>query len=120
MHEAGGRKPRGFGFVTFADVSSVQKVLQSRFHPVDGRGVEVKLAIPREMMASDEPASGAELLKGLGGEYGGGEYGGDEYGGGEYGGGGEYYSQGYAAQYGCPPSGQYGYVTANRDPNLCP
>mmetsp|Transcript_3351 Transcript_3351/g.8036 ORF Transcript_3351/g.8036 Transcript_3351/m.8036 type:complete len:436 (-) Transcript_3351:349-1656(-) len=50
MHEAGGRKPRGFGFVTFAESSSVQKVLQLRFHPVDGRGVEVKLAIPREFM----------------------------------------------------------------------
>ena len=59
MHEAGGRKPRGFGFVTFADVSSVQRVLQSRFHPVDGRGVEVKLAIPREMMSTDDAAVAA-------------------------------------------------------------
>eukprot|EP00966_Prymnesium_polylepis_P262199 6056472-Prymnesium_polylepis.1 len=59
MHEAGGRKPRGFGFVTFADASAVHKVLQSRFHPVDGRGVEVKLAIPRELM-HDQGSNEAE------------------------------------------------------------
>ncbi|KAL1505063.1 hypothetical protein AB1Y20_008823 [Prymnesium parvum] len=56
MHEAGGSKPRGFGFVTFADSAAVDRVLASRFHPVDGRGVEVKLAIPREMMHREPEA----------------------------------------------------------------
>ena len=54
MHEAGSRKPRGFGFVTFADAASVTKVLQSRYHPIDGRGVEVKPAVPRDLMPSEQ------------------------------------------------------------------
>ena len=112
MHEAGGRKPRGFGFVTFADVASVQKVLQSRLHPVDGRGVEVKLAVTREMMSSDEAATGAELV-GHGGEYGG-TYpaGAPPYGEAVSGDPGEYAPSGYGAQYGYQPSVPYGYVNA--------
>lgn len=39
-------KQRGFGFVTYRDASSVDRLLSQRYHPVDGRYVEVKLAVP--------------------------------------------------------------------------
>ncbi|KAL4194592.1 hypothetical protein AMTRI_Chr05g69390 [Amborella trichopoda] len=40
--------PRGFGFVTFADPSTLDKVLEDE-HVIDGREVEVKRTVPREM-----------------------------------------------------------------------
>ncbi|KAI6671767.1 hypothetical protein NL676_006652 [Syzygium grande] len=42
-------RPRGFGFVTFADSSVADKVLEE-CHVIDGREVEVKRTIPREDM----------------------------------------------------------------------
>lgn len=39
--------PRGFGFVTFSDPSSVDKALLDHHHVIAGRTVEVKKAIPR-------------------------------------------------------------------------
>jgi len=39
---------RGFGFVTFADASSVDALMQSRPHTLDNRVVEPKRAVPRE------------------------------------------------------------------------
>jgi len=50
MFEGRGRKPRGFGFVTFVEQAPVREVLKSRFHNVNGRDVDVKLAVPRENM----------------------------------------------------------------------
>uniref|UniRef100_H3G7Q1 RRM domain-containing protein n=1 Tax=Phytophthora ramorum TaxID=164328 RepID=H3G7Q1_PHYRM len=43
-------QPRGFGFVTFADASAIDRVLDET-HTLDGRSVEVKRAIPRERTA---------------------------------------------------------------------
>ncbi|KAL7681300.1 putative RNA recognition motif domain, nucleotide-binding alpha-beta plait domain superfamily [Plasmopara halstedii] len=43
-------QPRGFGFVTFADASAIDRVLEET-HTLDGRSVEVKRAIPRERTA---------------------------------------------------------------------
>ncbi|KAG6947133.1 hypothetical protein JG688_00015668 [Phytophthora aleatoria] len=43
-------QPRGFGFVTFADASAIDHVLDET-HTLDGRSVEVKRAIPRERTA---------------------------------------------------------------------
>ncbi|XP_038986337.1 heterogeneous nuclear ribonucleoprotein 1-like [Phoenix dactylifera] len=43
--------PRGFGFVTFADSSVIDKVLEDE-HVIDGRTVEVKRTVPREEMPS--------------------------------------------------------------------
>ncbi|KAL1538174.1 heterogeneous nuclear ribonucleoprotein 1-like [Salvia divinorum] len=40
-------RPRGFGFVTFADPEVADKVLQEE-HVIDGRAVEVKRTVPRE------------------------------------------------------------------------
>ncbi|XP_031476074.1 glycine-rich RNA-binding protein 3, mitochondrial-like [Nymphaea colorata] len=45
------KKPRGFGFVTFADPSVVELVLKDE-HVIDDRTVEVKRTVPREEMAA--------------------------------------------------------------------
>ena len=70
MHEAGGRKPRGFGFVTFVDRKAVDAVLRSRYHPVDGRSVEVKLAVPREVMQQQQAGVQPTDAPYMNGEYG--------------------------------------------------
>ncbi|XP_063901825.1 RNA-binding protein Musashi homolog 2-like isoform X2 [Zophobas morio] len=41
-------RPRGFGFVTFADPSNCEKVLADSPHFIDDRQIDPKLAIPRE------------------------------------------------------------------------
>ena len=69
MTEGSARRPRGFGFVTFEDAASVQLVCRSRFHPIGGRHVEVKPAIPREHMRTIEAQQEAAIA---GGDYGGG------------------------------------------------
>ncbi|XP_077216884.1 uncharacterized protein LOC143851363 [Tasmannia lanceolata] len=51
MRDKHTRMPRGFGFVTFADSSAVEKVLEDE-HIIDGRTVEVKRTVPREDMAA--------------------------------------------------------------------
>ncbi|KAK3018695.1 hypothetical protein RJ639_003126 [Escallonia herrerae] len=48
MDKLSGR-PRGFGFVTFADPAVADKVLEED-HVIDGRPVEVKRTVPREDM----------------------------------------------------------------------
>lgn len=48
MDKLSGR-PRGFGFVTFADHAVADKVLEED-HVIDGRAVEVKRTVPREDM----------------------------------------------------------------------
>ncbi|KAJ7011976.1 uncharacterized protein [Populus alba] len=42
-------RPRGFGFVTFADPAVADRVLEED-HVIDGRAVEVKRTVPREDM----------------------------------------------------------------------
>eukprot|EP00262_Sarcandra_glabra_P012650 TRINITY_DN3301_c0_g1_i1.p1 TRINITY_DN3301_c0_g1~~TRINITY_DN3301_c0_g1_i1.p1 ORF type:complete len:367 (+),score=114.35 TRINITY_DN3301_c0_g1_i1:104-1204(+) len=51
MRDKRTNKPRGFGFITFADPSVVEKVLEEA-HVIDGRTVEVKQTVPREEMTS--------------------------------------------------------------------
>ncbi|KAL4130475.1 hypothetical protein PRIC2_006472 [Phytophthora ramorum] len=67
-------QPRGFGFVTFADASAIDRVLDET-HTLDGRSVEVKRAIPRERTA---PGS-SDFRGGRGGFGGGGGGGGGGY-----------------------------------------
>ena len=43
------RRPRGFGFITYVDVAAADAVLQTRFHVVANRYIEVKQAVPRAM-----------------------------------------------------------------------
>ncbi|KAL3632009.1 hypothetical protein CASFOL_024993 [Castilleja foliolosa] len=48
MDKISGR-PRGFGFITFADPEVAERVMQED-HVIDGRSVEVKRTVPREDM----------------------------------------------------------------------
>ncbi|CAK9316463.1 unnamed protein product [Citrullus colocynthis] len=48
MHDSVTNRPRGFGFITFDSVESVDSVLQNNFHELNGRRVEVKRAIPKK------------------------------------------------------------------------
>lgn len=41
------RRSRGFGFITFADPASVDKVLAQRNHELDGKKIDPKVAFPR-------------------------------------------------------------------------
>lgn len=41
------QRPRGFGFVTFETEESVENVLQNKYYLLNGRNVEVKMAIPK-------------------------------------------------------------------------
>lgn len=60
------RKPRGFGFITYDNTASVDRVCANKFHDLNGKRVEVKRAIPQDRMlasasteesASSEPAA---------------------------------------------------------------
>lgn len=49
MRDRSTRQPRGFGFVTYADPSVIDRVIKDT-HLIDGRTVEIKRSIPRESM----------------------------------------------------------------------
>ncbi|KAH7415847.1 hypothetical protein KP509_14G063200 [Ceratopteris richardii] len=49
MRNRSTRQPRGFGFVTYADPSVIDKVIKDT-HLIDGRTVEIKRSVPRESM----------------------------------------------------------------------
>ncbi|XP_050234945.1 heterogeneous nuclear ribonucleoprotein 1 [Mercurialis annua] len=49
MRDKHSGRPRGFGFVTFADVAAADRVLEED-HVIDSRAVEVKRTVPREDM----------------------------------------------------------------------
>jgi len=42
---------RGFGFVTFADSSSVDKVFEAGEHVIDGKKLDIKVAVARDELA---------------------------------------------------------------------
>ncbi|CAN4089980.1 unnamed protein product [Withania somnifera] len=43
------QRPRGFGFITYDSEEAVDKVLYKTFHELNGKKVEVKPAVPREL-----------------------------------------------------------------------
>nr|XP_043636280.1 heterogeneous nuclear ribonucleoprotein 1-like [Erigeron canadensis]XP_043636281.1 heterogeneous nuclear ribonucleoprotein 1-like [Erigeron canadensis] len=61
-------RPRGFGFVVFADPSVLDSVLQDR-HTIDGRNVEAKRALSREEQQASKPANNAGRNSGGTGNY---------------------------------------------------
>ncbi|CAI9115983.1 OLC1v1017017C1 [Oldenlandia corymbosa var. corymbosa] len=48
MHDNVTRRPRGFGFITFASEDAVDEVVQNTFHKLNDKEVEVKRAVPKE------------------------------------------------------------------------
>jgi RNA-binding protein Musashi len=48
------QRMRGFGFVTFESVEQVDRVVQKRFHEINGKSVEVKRAQPRHATPSGQ------------------------------------------------------------------
>ncbi|CAF2040748.1 BnaA09g14620D [Brassica napus] len=53
MHDSVTNRPRGFGFVTYDSENSVEIVMQSHFHELSNKRVEVKRAIPKEGIQSN-------------------------------------------------------------------
>lgn len=53
MHDGVTNRPRGFGFVTYDSEDSVEVVMQSNFHELSDKRVEVKRAIPKEGIQSN-------------------------------------------------------------------
>ncbi|EOA13412.1 hypothetical protein CARUB_v10026451mg [Capsella rubella] len=49
MYDHRTQRPRGFGFISYDSEEAVDKVLQKTFHELNGKMVEVKLAVPKEM-----------------------------------------------------------------------
>ncbi|GFP99814.1 heterogeneous nuclear ribonucleoprotein 1 [Phtheirospermum japonicum] len=49
MYDHNTQRPRGFGFITFDSEDSVDRVLVKTFHELNGKMVEVKRAVPKEL-----------------------------------------------------------------------
>lgn len=52
MYDHNTQRPRGFGFITFDSEEGVEKVLYKTFHELNGKMVEVKRAVPKELSPS--------------------------------------------------------------------
>ncbi|KAL0699315.1 hypothetical protein Bca4012_055437 [Brassica carinata] len=55
MYDHNTQRPRGFGFITYDSEEAVEKVLLKTFHELNGKMVEVKRAVPKEL-SSPSPA----------------------------------------------------------------
>lgn len=49
MYDHNTQRPRGFGFITYDLEEAVDKVLHKTFHELNGKMVEVKRAVPKEL-----------------------------------------------------------------------
>ncbi|RRT82284.1 hypothetical protein B296_00006213 [Ensete ventricosum] len=48
MYDSVTQRPRGFGFITFSSEEPVATVLKNRHHKLNGKLVEVKIAVPKD------------------------------------------------------------------------
>ncbi|MQM14486.1 hypothetical protein Taro_047418 [Colocasia esculenta] len=63
MYDHNTQRPRGFGFITYDSEGAVDKVLVKTFHELNGKKVEVKKAVPKEL------SSGSTMNRSPGGGY---------------------------------------------------
>ncbi|XP_047318456.1 heterogeneous nuclear ribonucleoprotein 1-like [Impatiens glandulifera] len=49
MYDHNTQRPRGFGFITYDIEEAVERVLMKTFHELNGKMVEVKKAVPKEL-----------------------------------------------------------------------
>ncbi|CAN0915813.1 Heterogeneous nuclear ribonucleoprotein 1 [Linum grandiflorum] len=49
MYDHNTQRPRGFGFITYNSEEAVDRVLHKTFHELNGKMVEVKRAVPKEL-----------------------------------------------------------------------
>ncbi|XP_061375639.1 heterogeneous nuclear ribonucleoprotein 1 isoform X2 [Gastrolobium bilobum] len=49
MYDHNTQRPRGFGFITYDSEEAVDRVLHRTFHELNGKMVEVKRAVPKEL-----------------------------------------------------------------------
>ncbi|KAF8409689.1 hypothetical protein HHK36_005768 [Tetracentron sinense] len=49
MYDHNTQRPRGFGFITYDSEEAVERVLLKTFHELNGKMVEVKRAVPKEL-----------------------------------------------------------------------
>ncbi|CAA0815370.1 RNA-binding (RRM/RBD/RNP motifs) family protein [Striga hermonthica] len=49
MYDHNTQRPRGFGFITYDSEDAVDNVLHKTFHELNGKTVEVKRAVPKEL-----------------------------------------------------------------------
>ncbi|KAK9734911.1 hypothetical protein RND81_04G171400 [Saponaria officinalis] len=52
MYDHNTQRPRGFGFITYDSEDAVDRVLHKTFHELNGKMVEVKRAVPKELSPS--------------------------------------------------------------------
>ncbi|GAB4849733.1 hypothetical protein Ancab_004529 [Ancistrocladus abbreviatus] len=60
MYDHNTQRPRGFGFITYDSEDAVDRVLHKTFHELNGKMVEVKRAVPKEL----SPGPSRSLLLG--------------------------------------------------------
>ncbi|XP_051133843.1 heterogeneous nuclear ribonucleoprotein 1-like isoform X2 [Andrographis paniculata] len=64
MYDHNTQRPRGFGFITYDSEDAVDRVLHNTFHELNGKLVEVKRAVPKEL--SPGPARSPLAVTGYG------------------------------------------------------
>jgi RNA-binding protein Musashi len=57
MYDHNTQRPRGFGFITYDSEEAVDKVLVKSFHELNGKMVEVKRAVPKELSPGSSRSS---------------------------------------------------------------
>ncbi|CAN6479071.1 unnamed protein product [Victoria cruziana] len=62
MYDHNTQRPRGFGFITYDSEDAVDRVLLKTFHELNGKMVEVKRAVPKEL----SPGPSRSPLRGFG------------------------------------------------------
>ncbi|KAG2261752.1 hypothetical protein Bca52824_068831 [Brassica carinata] len=58
MYDHRTQRPRGFGFISYESEDAVDRVLQRTFHELNGKMVEVKLAVPKDPIRNQMNVNG--------------------------------------------------------------